>query len=200
MSFFIFLLQLNKEGTSLEEVAKKQLEGVGVTEESSKDNLETVKGTNEEITQSYNTMLTDLTTVFEQLNTLLTTFANNAAATALSVASSVASITSAISMANSVAGGNIDIVNDDTKPVNYEKIDDSFLEKYQDIADKINTSLIQNIKPITETPVTVPNTTNNQTTSFSFGDINVSGVQNTTDFAKAIVSSLSNAMKQELYK
>ena len=72
---------------------------------------------------------------------------------------------------------------------------------YKDIADKLNASIVQNIKPTTTTtPVTVPNTTNNKTTSISFGDINVTGVQNATDFAKAIVNSLSSAMNQELHK
>lgn len=190
-----------EQGTSLEEVAKKQLEGVGVTEESSEDNLETVKGTNEKITQSYNTMLTDLTSVFEQLNTLLSTFASNAAAMASSVVSSVAAISSAISSVGSIDVDieNIDNINDELKD-NYTKVDDSISEMYKDIADKINASIVQNIKPTTTTPVSVPNTTNNKNTSFSFGDINVTGVQNATDFAKAIVSSLPSAMKQELYK
>ena len=191
-----------QEGTSLEEVAKKQLEGVGVTEESSKDNLETVKGTNEEITQSYNTMLTELSSVFEQLNSMLTTFATNAALMASSVASSVAAISSAISSVGSINVDidNVDNKNDDLKDA-YTKVDNSISEMYKDIADKLNASIVQNIKPTTTTtPVTVPNTTNNKTTSISFGDINVTGVQNATDFAKAIVSSLPNAMKQELNK
>ena len=82
----------------------------------------------------------------------------------------------------------------------YTKVDNSISEMYKDIADKLNASIVQNIKPATTASVTVPNTTNNKTTSISFGDINVTGVQNATDFAKAIVSSLPSAMKQELYK
>lgn len=195
------LKKYEQEGTSLEEVAKKQLEGVGVTEETSEDNLEVVKGTNEEITQSYKNMLTELEDVFEQLNTILTTFANNAALMASSVASSVAAISSAISSVGSIDVDidNVDNKNNDLKDA-YTKVDNSISEMYKDIADKLNASIVQNIKPATTTSVTVPNTTNNKTTSISFGDINVTGVQNATDFAKAIVSSLPSAMKQELYK
>ena len=191
------LKKYEQEGTCLEEVAKKQLEGVGVTEETSEDNLEVVKGTNEEITQSYNTMLTELEDVFKQLNTMLSTFASNAVAMASSVSNSVAAISSAISSAN---GGNLTIM-DGILPVQYEKIDEDHLELYKDVANKLNASLVQNVKHTTTTPVTVPNTiTNNKATNISFGDINVTGVQNATDFAKAIVSSLPSAMKQELHK
>lgn len=187
----------DEQKTSLEEVAKKQLESVGVTEETSEDNVKEVKKTNEEITQSYDTMLTELTDIFGQLSSMLSDFANKANDMAKSVLGSVATISSAISNNDSIVDGNMDVINDVTV-TKYIKLDDSYASKYKNVA-KLDTAI--NIKPVATTPlVSIPKTTNNKTTSISFGDINVTGVQNANEFAKAIVSSLPNAMKQELYK
>lgn len=189
-----------EQTTSLDEIAKNQLESVGVTEETSEENKEEIKNTNEEITQSYNDLLTNLTDVFTQLETLMTSFSRKAMTVASSVVSSVSAISSAISTTGTVADKGVKKINN-TLPKEYQKIDDSTLNAYNNIARNLNTSLIPNI-PVNPVGVLshVSNTNANKNISVSVGDVYVNDVQDATGFAKTIVNSLPNAMKQELYK
>ena len=193
------LTKYDEQKTSLDEVAKKQLEGVGVTEETSEDNLEEIKITNEEITQSYNDLLLELTDVFGQLEALMATFSAKAMAVASSVVSSVSTISSAISTAGSVVDSGVNKIGN-TFPKEYQKVDDKTLDMYYDIAKNLNTSLLPKTTSLPVGVLSPITTNNNKATSVSFGDIIVNDVKNPTDFAKTIVTSLSNAMKQELYK
>lgn len=193
------LTKYEEQKTSIDEVAKKQLEGVGVTEETSEDNLEEIKTTNEEITQSYNDLLLELTDVFGQLEALMSAFSAKAMAVASYVVSSVSAISSAISATGSVVDSGINKISN-ALPNKYQKLDDKTLGMYNSIAKNLNTPLLPKITSLPAGVISPVTTNNNKATSVSFGDIIVNDVKNPTDFAKTIVTSLSNAMKQELYK
>ena len=77
--------QYQDEEATLDRVAEKQLELAGVTEESSEDALEAITESNLAISESYNTLLTDLNDVFGQLTALMNGFADSAQAVAASV-------------------------------------------------------------------------------------------------------------------
>lgn len=192
------LTKYEEQGTSLDEVAKKQLEGVGVTEETSEENKEKIKNTNEEITQSYKELLKDLTDVFTELDGIMSDFAKKARAITSSVISSVSTISSAILGTGSFADGDFDFTN--VVPTQYKKLDDATLDMYNNISKNLNTSLVQGTKISTNTKPPITTTNNNKSTNITFGDIVVNDVKNAHDFAKTIASSLSSAMKQELYK
>ena len=191
-----------EQGISLDEVAKKQLEGVGVTEETSEDNVKEVKKTNEEITQSYNDLLTNLTDVFIQLDDIMSDFAKKARDIATSVIGSVSAISSAISNTGSIDGvlGSNKLDNAYLNDSKYKRVDDKTLGAYNKIANNLKATTPTIVAPVPAN-VTPPITTNNtKSTNISFGDIVVNDVKNANDFAKTIVSALPSAMKQELYK
>lgn len=195
------LSKYEEQKTSLEDVAKKQLETAGVTDKTSENNAEEIKTTNGEITQSYDTLLTELTDTFEKLGAIMTHFANMSMLTASSVISSVSAMSSAISGIDS--GKALEKITN-TIPENYKKLDDATLSAFNTIAGNLNAAVSNNnIAPLFSsgiTPVTTNNTNNKKSVTVSIGDIIVNEATNATDFAKTIVSSLPNAMKQELYK
>lgn len=86
--------QYKDEEETLERVAEKKLKDAGVTEETSEQILEDIKTSNEQIIESYTTLVTNLNDVFTILDALMSNFARNAQVMALSVASSVDSIQS----------------------------------------------------------------------------------------------------------
>ena len=182
----------------IQEVGKKQLEGVGITEETSKKNKEEIKNTNEEITQSYNDLLKDLTDIFGRLELLMSSLSGKAFFASSSVKESVSAMSSAISMAGAVAGNGLNKI-DNVIPDKYQKLDDKTLGDYNRIATNLKTIMpkVTTVPSIIPTPIT---TNNNKSTNITFGDIVVNDVKNPNDFAKTIVKSLSSAMKQELYK
>ena len=203
----------DEQGISLEDVAKKQLASIGITEEgveeSTEESKKEIKKTNEEITQSYDQMLKDVTNVFSQLETLLKDFSDKASVLAKYIVDSFSAVSSAIS--NGVTDFNdgvlVDKDNDKSnKATNkgvtktkYQKVDDETLDFYNIVADTVK-AITPNVTTKSNTSVPTTITTNNKSTNITFGDIVVNEVKNTSDFAKTIVSSLTNVMKQELYK
>ena len=102
------LAKYEEQGTSLDEVAKKQLENAGVTEKTSEEILEDIQTSNEEILESYQTLVTDLGEVFEQLNTMMTTFSTNAQTMAASVTASISSIKNIMNGLSSIDSKKVD--------------------------------------------------------------------------------------------
>ena len=85
--------QYKDEEETLDRVAEKKLKDAGVTEETSEDILETIKESNTQIVESYNGLLTDLNTVFNELNMLMSGFANSAQSMANIVSEYIGNIT-----------------------------------------------------------------------------------------------------------
>ena len=84
--------QYTNEEETLDRVAEKKLKDAGVTEETSESMLEDVTNANKLIIESYQGLLTDLTTIFNILDLYMSNFANNAQAMSDMVGQSINSI------------------------------------------------------------------------------------------------------------
>ena len=157
-------------------------------------------------------MLKDVTNVFSQLETLMKDFSDKAADLAKYIVDSFSALSSAISNLPGINDDALDdTINDKSKDkseansnkgskTKYQKVDDEVLDIYNMISDKLQTTTPNTTA---KTAYSIPATTttnNNKSTNITFGDIVVNEVKNPNDFAKTIVSSLTNVMKQELYK
>lgn len=86
--------QYENEAEVLDRVAEKKLYDAGVTSETSEDVLAKISESNGKIEQSYDTLLTNLTSIVGELTALMNGFANSAQSMASTVKSSISSVTS----------------------------------------------------------------------------------------------------------
>ena len=84
--------QYQNEADTLDKVAEKKLADAGITEETSETIHKDIEESNKLIAESYDTLLISLKVIFEELNTLMSSFANNANSMATSVKKSINSI------------------------------------------------------------------------------------------------------------